>query len=153
MNGNVLLAFFEDRISAAELKSDLEGTRTILSSDSARHSMVDTDVDFTVTTNHLVKLCDAVLAGDIPPEQLEWIGFGLIASDHFNWDTDTLDGERVADALIDWSSPSTNYVLSMKTVTNFRHRLATGENTFDKMDFGSAGMSAGRVTWNPSPRH
>lgn len=110
--------------------------------------MVDTNVDFSVTTTHLIKLCDAVLAGDIPPEQLEWIGFGLIASDHFNWDTDSVDGERVADTCYDWSSPSTNYILTIKTVGKFRHRLATGENTFNKMDFGSADMSAGRVTWN-----
>jgi hypothetical protein len=148
MNGTVLLGYFEGRVSAVELKADLDGTRTRLGSDSVRHNMVDVDRNFSVTTNHLIKLCDAVLAGDIPPEQLEWIGFGLIASDHFHWDTDTLDGERVADALIDWASPTTNYVLTMETVAKFRRRLATGENTFDKMDFGSAGISSGRVTWN-----
>jgi hypothetical protein len=153
MNGNVLLAFFEGRVSAAELRADLDCTRTILGSDSVRHNMVDASNAFSVTTNHLIRLCDAVLAGDLSPEQLEWIGFGLIASDHFNWDTDSLDGERVADALIDWASPSTNYVLTMETVAKFRRRLATGENTFDKMDFGSASMSSGRVTWKTIRDH
>ena len=153
MNGNVLVAFFEGHASAADLRADLDGTRSALGSGAVRHNMVDSDSDFLVKTNHLIKLCDAVLAGELPPEQLEWIGFGLIASDRFSWLTDTLDGERVADAVIDWASPSANYVLSLETVAKFRRRLATGENTFDQTDFGSPGVSPGRVTWNPAQRH
>jgi hypothetical protein len=150
MNGNVLRAFFENQVSVADLLEDLNGTRSALGADSVRHQMTDTDSEFLVTTNHLLKLCDAVLTDQIPPGHLEWIGFGLVASDHFEWDTDTIDGERVGDTVIDWASPSTNYRLTMDTVRKFRHRLITGENTFDKSDFGTAGMSPGRVVWEPN---
>ncbi len=150
MNGNVLRAFLEDRIPVADLLADLAGTRTVLGTDSVRHNMNDTESEFLVTTQHLVKLCDAVLADQLPAGHLEWISFGLIASDNFEWDTDTIDGERVGDTVIDWASPSTNYQLSIDTVRKFRHRLITGENLFDKSDFGTAGMSAGRVVWEPN---
>ena len=150
MNGNVLRGFFDDRLTAVDLLADLAGTRSVLGTGSVRHHMTDTESEFVITTEHLVKLCDAVMADQIPPGHLEWIGFGLIASDNFEWDTDTIDGERVGDALFDWASPSTNYQLTIDTVRKFRHRLTTGENTFDQSDFGTAGMSAGRVVWEPN---
>jgi hypothetical protein len=149
MNGNVLQAFFTGQGSATDLLNDLVGTRTALGEDSVQHNMTDTDSEFIVTSAHLVLLCDAVLAEQIPAGHLEWIGFGLIASDNFEWDVDTIDGERVGDAVFDWASPAVNYRLTKDTVRKFRHRLLTGESVFDEADFGSAGMSAGRVTWEP----
>ena len=94
--------------------------------------------EFEVRSEHLVRLCDDVLAGAIEPWKLEPIGFCLVASDTFWWDGDTADGERVAEAAYDWSSPEINYPLTAHTVAKFRLRLLTGESTFTRADTRSA---------------
>ncbi len=150
MNAAVLRSFFDNTATIADLVDDLDGTRERLGANSSRHNMHDLHEDFSVTTTHLVKLCDAVLAGRLSPDQLEVIAFGMIASDHFDWDAATPDGERVADTLYDWSAPQVNYSLTTDTVTKFRQRLMTGENTFNKTDlYDGRPPTTSRVIWDP----
>jgi hypothetical protein len=104
MNGDTLRAFFEDRVSAVALNADLEGAFAQTAGDTFRLQMTDLDADFFVTADHLVKLCDAVLAGALDPEALRAVGFGVIGSDHFNWDPDDPIGARVGHTLYDWAS-------------------------------------------------
>ena len=92
------------------------------------------DEDFEVRAEHLIRLCDAVIDGTVEPWKLAAVGFCLLASDRFHWDGDAPDGERVADAASDWSAPEINYHLSAATAVKFRHRLATGEDTFTRAD-------------------
>ncbi|KAI9131245.1 hypothetical protein [Acaryochloris sp. CCMEE 5410] len=127
----------------------LDGTRDQLSSSAViRHHMEDLSTGFDVISDHLVKLCDAVLSNELTPESVEWIAFSMIASDHFNWDADTPDGERVAETLFDWSAPEVNYCLTHTTMAKFKHRLMTGEDTFDKTDFYNGYPSASKsIVW------
>ena len=134
MNASVLRDFFLGRASAHELQTDLIGTTEQTGHDSFRHHMTDLDDDFTVTRDHLVKLCDAVLAENLDPESLRMIGFGIIASDHFEWSSDSPEGEIVGNTIYDWSSPEVNFALNRATVAKFRHRLLTGENRFTRDD-------------------
>ena len=129
--------FFLGRVEAADLARDLENAFTRTGRDSSRLNMRDLDASFAVTAAHLIRLCDAVLADLIPAQSLEAIGFGLIASDHFEWDGENPDGERVAEALYDWSSPEINYPLTKGNVAKFRHRLLTGEDTFVRADWAA----------------
>ncbi|HEX3580938.1 MAG TPA: hypothetical protein VH087_04195 [Thermoanaerobaculia bacterium] len=48
-----------------------------------------------------MKVCDAVINGEIGPEYLQAIGFCLEASDKFVWNTDTPNGERVSEVASD----------------------------------------------------
>lgn len=92
------------------MADDIAGAFVQVSSQSRQLFMTDDlTEEFTVTANHLVRLCDAVLADEIPAEALEAVGFGLIASDMFCWDGDALDGARVAETLYDWAAPEVNY--------------------------------------------
>jgi hypothetical protein len=96
--------------------------------------MRDLQEDFEVEPGHLVLLCDAVLSGELPDIALADIGCALVASDHFQWDTDTPAGSRVADTLFEWSTPEINYALTPQAVAKFRHRLLTGEDQFTSQD-------------------
>jgi hypothetical protein len=71
----------------------------------------------------LVRLCDAVLAGELPGSDLEPIAFAVIASDQLQWGD---DDELVGRVLYDWASPEINWELTPENVRMFRSWL-TGE--------------------------
>jgi len=58
---------------------------------------------------------------DEPPER--WL-----------WDTDTPDGERVAEALFWLGTPEISYPLTPPVPAKVRHYLLTGENTLGEAD-------------------
>jgi hypothetical protein len=134
MNARVLRDFLEDRIRANVLSADLHDAFEQTSLDSFRLQMTDITEDFAVRPEHLVKLCDAVLTGQLEAEALRAVGFGMIASDHFDWDADAPGGAEVVETLHDWASPEANYGLSPNVVAKFKHRLLTGEDTFTRDD-------------------
>jgi hypothetical protein len=135
MNESILRDFFLSSTTAAELSADLEGSLVQSSRDVIRHPIVDMDEEFEVRPEHLLLLCDAVLAGQIEPWKLQAVGFCLVASDQFYWDGDSPEGDRVGEVAFDWSVPEINYSLTHDTVAKFRHLLATGEKTFTPDDF------------------
>ena len=127
MHEQLLREFFEARASAAQLASDLVGSLEDQGSGVTRHPIVDMAKDFRVASAHLVRACDAVLAGAIDPANLRAIGFCLLASDHFQWDGDTSDGALVAEVAHDWSCPEVNYPLTVDNVRQWRN-LLTGQS-------------------------
>ena len=146
MRASVLRDFFLGRATGSQLAADLVGTTVQTGVDTFQHRMADLDQDFTVEPAHLVRLCDAVLAGELAPERLQEVAFGMIASDHFLWDTDTPEGELVANVLYPWSAPEVNYALTPVTVAKFRHWLVSGENTLGREDT-TGRRGRGSVTW------
>jgi hypothetical protein len=130
MREAVLSDFFSGHLSVTELLADLVGTVTVRG-DIHEHRISESEGSFEVVPAHLVRVCDAVLAGDLPPSTLEAIGFCLVASDYFKYDTDTQDGDLVAQTANEWSSPEINYPLTMENVVKFRERLITGVDAFD----------------------
>ena len=135
MHEAILRDFFIGATTAEALRRDLVGAVVQTSSDVFSQHITPATGKFAVTSEHLVRLCDAVLAGELPAQDLEAVGFCLVASDFFEWDSDKADGERVAETVHDWASPEINYRLTGHTVTKFKERLVTGENTFTRADF------------------
>lgn len=123
MHEIILKQFFEGSLSASMLAEDLIGSLVSDSPSSTRHPIVDMDIEFKVSPQHLIKLCDAVLSYEIESLYLQAIGFCLIASDMFFWDSDEPDGDVVAEALHDWSAPEINYPLTLSNVKEWRHML------------------------------
>jgi len=147
MDGAVVRDFFEGKASAAELASTLSGAFIRRGEGSHQLQMRDIDTDFAVTSKHLIAVCDAVLSGIVPAEGLRALGFGLLASDHFDWDADDPNEPYLAETIHDWSSPEVNYVLTVATAAKFRERLLTGTSTFGPEDYGEMGE-----TWRSAPR-
>src|SRR4051794_33493887 len=95
VQASTLHAFLAGNATGAALAADVAGAIVQTGPDVYRLRMADSlDEDVSVTSAHLARLCDAVLAGELSAEALATIAFGMIASDHFVWDADGLDGER-----------------------------------------------------------
>ena len=118
MREQILRQFFEGKTSAVELARDVSGSTRQSTPTVSITSVEDMDEDFQVTADMGVKLCDAVLAGDLPAESLRTIGFALEASDRFHWDGDK--DEVLASVIADWSCPEINYTLTIENVARFR---------------------------------
>ena len=79
--------------------------------------------ELVVNAAMLVRLCDAALAGGLPPSALEIIAFIIVASERLHPDP---DDERVARVLFDWMAPEVNWELTPESLRMFRGWL-TGE--------------------------
>lgn len=112
-----------------ELAHDLAGS-LVEKRDVTYQRIKDMSEDFEVRPEHLIRVCDAVLSGEIEAKYLEAIGFCIAASDHFEYDTDTPEGNLVGETVLDWSEPRVNYPLTIENVGKFRERLMTGRDPF-----------------------
>ncbi len=129
MKESVLKAFFEDEIDATALSADLDNS-IIAERGVIRYRIQDMDGAFQLRSEHLKRLCDAVINNQLDPKHLETIGFCILASDKFEYDTDTQDGDLVGEICGDWSSPEINYELTKENIEKFRERLVTGKDVF-----------------------
>jgi hypothetical protein len=117
--------FFCGTVAADKLAVEVRDAVEPLSGTSRRVHIQDLPAheELTITAQMLVRLCDAVLAGDLPGSALETISFAIIASDHLHWG---VDDELVGRVLYDWTSPEINWELTPGNVRMFREWL-TGE--------------------------
>ena len=134
MDAAVLRDFFLGRASAEALHREVAYAFHPIATHVFELRMTDLPGDFQVEAAHLVRLCDAVLAGEFPPLALTEIAWAMVSSDRFQWDADEPEGARIADTLFDWSAPEIRYALTPAAVAKFRHRLLTGEDTFTRAD-------------------
>lgn len=127
MRTSQLQAFFEGQRSGAQLASDLANVRQISDGNIVRYVLLDDlSAVFHVGAENLLRLCDAVLAGELHPDQLELVAFSLTCSDHFQWKSDDASGWRIDSALVDWFGPPVQDEMTLKSVAALRERL-TGE--------------------------
>jgi len=134
----VIQHFFEGYVSAIELAAHAAGAfdrhvdtaGTVFS----RLNAVSMNHEFGVAPTHVVKLIDGVLAGELSLDALDAICFCLEASDSFTWDTDTPEGERVADSLFWLGSPEINYKLTTAVLGKIREFLLSGQDTLTSED-------------------
>ncbi len=118
MREQVLRDFFEGRSPAAELERDVAGSSKGTGPTASVVSIEDMNKDFVVTADMAVRLCEAVLRGELLPDTLHTIGFALMASDRFQWDGE--NDEVLASVIADWSCPEVNYPLTLENVQRFR---------------------------------
>jgi hypothetical protein len=130
MHDSVLRDYFAGKTDATALRADLSGAVVATGPCSSSQHIEDMHTDFELRPEHLVRLCDTVLSGELEPGNLQPIGFCLVASDHFSWDGDVPPGDIVAETVHDWSAPEVNYQLTIDTVRKFRERLLTGKDLF-----------------------
>jgi hypothetical protein len=133
MREETLKQFFTGEVGSKVLAEDLVDSM-ITKGDMTKHPIEDMRESFQLGPEHLIRLCDAVLNGEIKPQYLQSIGFCIVASDNFEYDTDTAEGNLVGETLLDWSAPIINYPLTTTNVEKFRERLVTGEDPFTLSD-------------------
>ncbi len=69
----------------------------VTTGDMTKHPIEDMRESFQLGPEHLIRLCEAVLNGEIKPQYLQSIGFCVVASDNFEYDTDTAEGNLVGE--------------------------------------------------------
>jgi hypothetical protein len=121
MREAALAEFFLDRLPAAALAQNAVGATRQLSGIRWVNEIEDMSGGFLVTRGMAIALCDAVLSGDLPAEDLATVGFMLVSSDHFYW---AEDDDEPAATFYDWASPEINYALTIENIRMFRARLA-----------------------------
>ena len=132
MREKILKRFFRGEIGTDVLAADLDGSM-VEGRNSISHHIEDfeaSEEEFEIQPQHLVLICDAVLNGDIEAKYLRIIGFCIVGSDSFLYDTDTREGCLMGETVLDWSAPEANYPLTIENVSKFRERLLTGRNPF-----------------------
>lgn len=140
MREKVLRDFFRGTVSGTELARDVAGATKQTSQVTSVTSVEDMDEEFVVTAEMAVRLCDAVLQGELPAHNLATIGFALMASDKFCWDSDTDD--VLTNVISDWSCPEINYPLTLDNVARFRAWLLRAEPYPEKPQ---AAQTAGKI--------
>jgi hypothetical protein len=114
--------FFLGATTAAKLDEQAAGcVENIDSVTQDVHLNRDVDADFPLDRGCLIKLCDAVLNGELSPTSLATIAFALHATDRFVWDGDQDD--TLAAIVDDWASPELFYPLTPHNLERCRRWL------------------------------
>jgi hypothetical protein len=137
MHEEALAAFFKGTISATELARDVDGSTKRVGEIGFAIEIEDMKDELGVTSEMAIALCDAVIGGELPADALETIGFALMASDKFFWDSD--EDEVLAEVIPDWSAPEVNYPLTLENVKKFRAWLSRAEPYPTKSGFTGPG--------------
>jgi hypothetical protein len=118
MREYLLKRYFMTEVQANDLVEDLRNSVTHLSAIVSEVAVEDMQDSFLVNRQHLLMLCDAFLSAKLTPDALNTVAFALIASDHFEWNDDTM-----SEVLSDWSAPEINFPLNRQTITMHRSWL------------------------------
>ncbi len=118
-----LKQYFENSISAEELNINLLGAAKKTAPNMTGHYIIDMNEKFTVTAEHVEKLCVDVINRKIDPEHLESISFCIIASDNFLIGNKSPVELEMLDILHEWSTPVINYPLNIANIRLCLKRL------------------------------
>jgi len=135
----LLLDFLEGRASASQLGPALTGARMVPEQpgfrSSAHYRVEPLEGSAALGPACIIRLVDALSERALTEDQVATACFLLESSpDRFQWDTDTPEGERVADAVFWLGTPQINYPLNARVLEKIRHYLRTGENTLTDDD-------------------
>src|SRR5512140_851864 len=122
MREEALRQFFLGELSAAALDQDCEGSVTTEGINSY-HDIEDMVSQFEVQPEHLVRVCNAVLSGELPPGRFQQIGFCLLASDTFYWVTQNGINETISQVLHEWAAPEIFYPLDKNSAADWKLKL------------------------------
>ena len=123
MHAELLRDYFRGEATTAELARDLRDAFEPRPDGNRRLRLANIEGEFVVTSAHLVRVLDAVLAGALPAGDLAAIGAALAMSGQFLWDERTPDGARVAAAVREWVSASPNDALDRPAIMRRREEL------------------------------
>lgn len=145
MTEEKLRDYFDNRLTPQKLTSDLKDSQRRMSYDTtAVHIINIEDGEFEVKKEHLIKLCDDVISGQLGLTDLNTIGFALIASDYFTWDSNKADGELVSNVIFEWDNPEIGFDLTIKNVRLWKEYLLTGIYRLDKNELKQKFRSKGK---------
>ncbi|MEO6638741.1 MAG: hypothetical protein ABIN25_10705 [Ginsengibacter sp.] len=147
MTEQTLLNYFLNTATVDELKEDLKGSQQTTSYDttSVYVNPIDTDKEFNVCKDHLIKLCDDAISGKLTTTDLNTIAFAIISSDFFTWDNETDDANLIETVIYDWDNPEIGFDITIKKTSDIGksiYRQAT--NNLDKEELKATCWNDGK---------
>ncbi len=147
MTEQKLKDYFEDNLSAEQLSLDLKGSQQKTGYDVTTVSINSlNEGEFEIRKEHLIKLCDDTISRKLLLTDLNTIGFALMSSDFFNWDSDTKDGEIIANIIFEWDNPEIGFDITTKNVKLWKEYLLTGVYRLDKNELKEKFRSKRNIT-------
>jgi hypothetical protein len=130
MRESTLARFLSGEVDATLLRRDLANIVGTSILQTGKNLIPDLSFEMEITKDHLIRLCQSFLKGDLDSDELEAVAFFLQGSDHFVWNTDSKEGELIAEILFDWSAPKISHPLTRENVNRFLAGLSDGRNPF-----------------------
>lgn len=129
MKETVLRDYFENRGTVETLAENVKDTqkRATYDTTSVQVEQIQDGTTYQVRKEHLLKLCNEVLNGNLLLEDINSIALALVFSEYFVWDTKTEEGEMIETTIYDWDSPEINFPLTLSNMKLWKHYLETGE--------------------------
>jgi hypothetical protein len=140
MTEDTLKQYFDGLTSITKLYMDVDGSETKVTYDTTEVNVIQLNNlgNYIVTTSHLLKLCNAAIEGSLKFEHLTTIAFALEFSEYFIWDSNTINGDIVANVINDWCNPEINFSITIENLNHWKTYLETGiyNLKFDKKQNG-----------------
>jgi len=140
-----LQEYFENKLTPDQLSLDLRDNQKKAGYD-VTTVYVDTlkEGEFEIKREHLIRLCDDTISGRLSPIDLNTIGFALMVSEHFHWDSNAKDGEIIENVIFDFDNPEIGYDITIKNVQLWREYLLTAEYRLDKNELNQKFRGKGK---------
>ena len=130
MKEQVLADYLKNKVSVELLAADLKGSQIKTGYDTTSVNIEDIKEEgkFNITKEHLIRLCNDALNGNLSFEDLNTIAFAIFASDFFCKDENDEIVDRV---LFDWDNPEIGFPLTETNMNKWKQLLETGVDGFD----------------------
>ena len=130
MKEQVLLEYFEDKVSVETLADDLKDSqrKTGFDTTSVYINPLEKEGSFIVTKTHLLQLCKEVIQGKLSFENLNTIAFAVITSEYFIYDENDEIVDRV---LFEWDNPEIGFPLNIDNIKKWKDLLELGVDSFN----------------------
>ena len=128
MTESILKEYFKNKISSELLSADLNRSITKMTYDTSQIRVVamESDSKFEVEQNHLNKILNDTLNGNLTFDNLKTIASGLMFSEYFTWDSDTEIGNRIATIIIELDNTEINFPITTENLKLWKEYLESG---------------------------
>jgi hypothetical protein len=130
MKEQVLIDYLQNKITVEILAADLKGSQKRTSHDVTRVyiDQLGEETKFIIKREHLIRLCNEALAGNLNFEDLNTIAFTLLTTEYIQREE---ADEIMEEVLIAWDSPEIGFPFTVENMKKWKILLETGVDTFD----------------------
>jgi hypothetical protein len=130
MKEQVLIDYLQYKVPIEVLAADLKGSqrRTGFDVTTVDIEQLPCETQFIINREHLVRLCEEALKGNLAFQDLSTIAFALFATEYLHRDN---SDKIVEDVLFAWDNPEIGFPLTIENMKKWKLLLETGVDTFD----------------------
>ena len=130
MKEQVLIDYLQNKIAVKDLAADIKESQKRTSHDTTTVYIVElkSETEFVVKREHLIRLCNDALDGNLNFEDLNTIAYALFTSEFLNREE---NDQIMEDVLFEWDNPEIGFPLTYDNMKKWKLLLEKEINTFD----------------------